>query len=90
MQVVYPAPAFAKVSFCPQRAASANREWERCRLERASLLAVQAEESVRVARASARERHQRAASNKTRIRRRRQQRALQVVWKHARSMLEAT
>ncbi|XP_052127762.1 trichohyalin isoform X2 [Frankliniella occidentalis] len=60
------------------RAASANREWERCRLERASVLAVQAEESTRVLRASARERHQRAAANKGRIRRRRQQRALQA------------
>ncbi|KAK3914981.1 Coiled-coil domain-containing protein 177 [Frankliniella fusca] len=60
------------------RAASANREWERCRLERASALALQAEESARVLRASARDRHQRAAANKGRIRRRRQQRALQA------------
>ncbi|KAJ1522702.1 hypothetical protein ONE63_001863 [Megalurothrips usitatus] len=59
-----------------QRAASANREWERCRVERTTLLELQAEESGRALRASARERHQRAASNKSRIRRRRQQRAL--------------
>lgn len=58
--------------------ASANREWDRCSRERKSLLALQAEESTRVQRATARERHQRANNNKMRMRCRKQQRVLQA------------